>query len=59
MPKKTKPVQHVINWNPRARTLVRGSREPYIISEIHKPEKVDQGMIDNGYDKFTIPKIHI
>ena len=59
MPKKIKADRHVINWNPRAHTLVRGSREPYIISEIHKTEKVDQGMIDNGYDKFTIPQTHV
>lgn len=52
-------MKHIINWDPYASTIVRGCKEPYIISEIHQPEKVDQGMIDNGYDKFTIPQIHI
>lgn len=40
-------MEHIINWNPRAHTVVRGSHEPYIISEIHQPEKVDRRLTDN------------
>lgn len=42
MSKKIKPGQHIINWDPKAHTLIRSSAEPYVIGPEYEPTKVSQ-----------------
>lgn len=44
-------MKHIINWDPRASTLVRGCKEPYVISEKYK-NRVDQGK--QGFNRFSV-----
>ena len=54
MTKKTRPSQHIIEWNEQASTRVRGCAELYDIKAEYKPNKVDRNKRKRGYNSHAV-----
>lgn len=53
MPRKIRPNQRIIHWNPKAHTLIRSSAEPYDLGPVYKINSVDQNSRWRGWNSHA------
>ena len=54
MPRKIRPNQRIIHWNPKAHTLIRSSVEPYDIGKEYNLNEVDPNHRKHGYNSHAV-----
>ncbi|GAW63084.1 hypothetical protein Lacidipiscis_00266 [Ligilactobacillus acidipiscis] len=53
MPRKIRPNQRIIHWNPKTHTLIRSSVEPYDLGPVYKTTAVDPKPRRRGWNSHA------